>query len=49
MNVACHDAIPIDFQTFINLAILYAFDDNASVLIANEDVDPINNSECYKV
>jgi hypothetical protein len=49
MYVTTHDAVCIQFQTFVALAIVNAIQENISVLWPDENIQPVNNGERYEV
>lgn len=45
MDVAGHEAIRINFQTFVSLAVLNAFNKYLPVFVTDEYIDPVNHRE----
>jgi hypothetical protein len=47
--MTCHDTIGIYLKPFVFLAILNTFNKDKAVFVADEDVNPVNDGERYKI
>jgi hypothetical protein len=49
VDMACHDAPPVNFKPFLLLAVLPAVDHDIFVFAADKQIDPVYNSEAHKI